>query len=78
MMIDTSPWSMVILFMSFTLVRVFRSYIQFYRAECITVSGFLINISSHYSDPKKVYLKREIFHSVEIKMFVLACREKLM
>ena len=27
---------------------------------------------------KKIYLKRDIFHSVEIKMFVLACREKLM
>ena len=28
------------LFMLVTLVSLFRSYNQFYRAECITVSGF--------------------------------------
>ena len=27
-----------------TLVTLFQSYIQFYRAKCITVSGFLVNI----------------------------------
>ena len=35
--------TLVILFMSFTLVRVFRSYIQFCRAECITVLGFFVS-----------------------------------
>ena len=35
-MIDT----LVILFMPVTLVTLFRSYNQFYRVECITVSGF--------------------------------------
>ena len=47
MMIDTSPWSScsrrspwsVVTLV--TLVTLYQSYIQFYRAECITVSGFL-------------------------------------
>ena len=40
MMIDTSPVTLVILFTPVTLVSLFQSYNQFYRAECITVSGF--------------------------------------
>ena len=39
MMIDTSD-NLVILFTLVSLVTLFRSYNQFYRAECITVSGF--------------------------------------
>ena len=35
--------TMVIVYKPVTLVTLFRSYDQFYRAECITVSGFLIN-----------------------------------
>ena len=37
---DDRYLTLVIQFMSDTLVTLFRSYNQFYRAECITVSGF--------------------------------------
>ena len=40
MMIDTSPWSSCSRWSPVTLVTLIRSYNQFYRAECITVSGF--------------------------------------
>ena len=36
---------MVIVFKPVTLVTLFRSYNQFYRAECITVSGFFLTTS---------------------------------
>ena len=41
MMIDTSPWPSCSR-QSPWLVTLFRSYNQFYRAECITISGFFI------------------------------------
>ena len=37
---DDRYLTLVILFMPVTLVNQFQSYNQFYRAECITVSGF--------------------------------------
>ena len=37
---DDRYLTLVILFTPVTLVTLFQSYIQFYRAECITVSGF--------------------------------------
>ena len=37
---DDRYLTLVILFTQVTLVSLFRSYNQFYRAECITVSGF--------------------------------------
>ena len=37
---DDRYLTLVILFTLVTLVSLFRSYNQFYRAECITVSGF--------------------------------------
>ena len=37
-----------------TLVRLFRSYNQFYRAECITVSGFF-NFSTTHKSIRKSY-----------------------
>ena len=40
---DDRYLTMVILFMPVTLVTLFRSYNQFYRAECITVSGFFLH-----------------------------------
>ena len=39
---DNRYLTMVIVFKPVILVTMFRSYDQFYRAECITVSGFLI------------------------------------
>ena len=36
--------TLVILFTPVTLVNLFRSYNHFYRAKCITVSGFLMCI----------------------------------
>ena len=43
---DDRYLTLVILFTQVTLVSLFRSYNQFYRAECITVSGFLSWCSS--------------------------------
>ena len=42
MMIDTSPWSSCSRRSAVTLVTLIQSYIQFYRAECNTVSGFFL------------------------------------
>ena len=42
MMIDTSPWSSCSRRSPWSPCSVFQSYIQFYRAECITVSGFFL------------------------------------
>ena len=53
--------TLVILFMSFTLVRVFRSYIQFYRAECITVSGFFFFCENWIICPKHWFLLCSIY-----------------
>ena len=39
---DDRYLTLVILFTPVTLVTRFQSYIQFYRAECITVSGFFL------------------------------------
>ena len=39
---DDRYLTLVILFTPVTLVTLFQSYIQFYRAECITVSGFFL------------------------------------
>ena len=39
---DDRYLTLVILFTPVTLVSLFQSYIQFYRAECITVSGFFL------------------------------------
>ena len=46
---ETDPYddrylTLAILFTPFTLVTLFQSYDQFYRAECITVSGFCLHI----------------------------------
>ena len=49
---DDRYLTLVILFTLVTLVSLFQSYIQFYRAECITVSGFLMKymvISTNYT-----------------------------
>ena len=42
---DDRYLTLAILFTPVTLVTLFRSYNQFYRAECITVSGFFIVLS---------------------------------
>ena len=41
---DDRYLTLVILFTPVTLVTLFRSYNQFYRAECITASGFFVSL----------------------------------
>ena len=43
---DDRYLTLVIMFMPVTLVTLFRSYNQFYRAECVTVLGFFVLIQS--------------------------------
>ena len=58
MMNDTSPWSSCSR-QSPWLVTLFRSYNQFYRAECITISGFFVS-----QRQKENKIKRNIqFHA---------------
>ena len=53
---DDRYLTLVILFMPVTLVTLFRLYNQFYRAECITVSGFL---SFHFYLQKSDYIEKK-------------------
>ena len=57
--------------MSFTLVSLFQSYIQFYRAECITVSGFFPNkihlplLHSRFPNHSKRLIKKGMYKELE-------------
>ena len=56
---DDRYLTLVILFTPVTLVTLFRSYNQFYRAECITISGFFVS-----QRQKENKMKRNIqFHA---------------
>ena len=56
MMIETSPCFPVHVV---TLVSLFRSYNQFYRAECITVLGFLCSVLEN-KEPVPVTAKKSL------------------
>ena len=58
---DTLP-TMVILFTPVTLVTLFRSYNQFFRAECITVSRFFVSLAPKDTLPITEYI-RSLFMS---------------